>query len=224
VDEAAADAARRLREKLAGAPLPVDGEAAALLAAYVAELLRWGQRINLTGMGPAGVVDRLILPSLGLASLPAYQGATAFADLGSGAGIPGLPLQIAAPRARCVLIEARQRRAAFLRHVVRTLGLPGVEVAEGRAEGLVWGEAQRVDLVVARAVAPVARLLPWCAPLLRPAGQVAVSLGPEAGTRAEALPAGWQVVADHPLPGGVTRLYGRCSTWNSPPRPPAGPP
>ena len=102
------------------------------LAIYVRELARWSGCMSLTTLGPDGIVERLVAPSLAIATLEAYRVARSVADLGSGGGIPGIPLQIVAPRPRLVLIEARQRRAVFLRHVVRSLALDGVEVVEGR--------------------------------------------------------------------------------------------
>jgi 16S rRNA (guanine527-N7)-methyltransferase len=201
----------RLASALADAGLAGSLTAVERLAAYVQELARWSGRMSLTTLEPAGIVERLVKPSLAIATLAPYRSAGAVADLGSGGGIPGIPLQVAAPRRRFVLIEARQRRAVFLRHAVRALGLAGVEVVEGRAEALAWQGEERVDLVVSRAVAPIATLLPWCAGLLRPGGAVVVAVGDMAAV-AGGLPAGWEEGERVATPGGVIRSFVDCST------------
>jgi 16S rRNA (guanine527-N7)-methyltransferase len=200
----------RLAAALADAGF-ADPTAVVRLTTYVQELARWSGRMSLTTLDPAGIVDRLVIPSLAIAALPPYQSAMAVADLGSGGGIPGIPLQIVAPRHRFVLIEARQRRAVFLRHAVRLLALPGVEVVEGRAEGLAWQAAERVDLVVCRAAAPIATLLPWCAGLLRPGGRVVVAVGDVAAATAGA-PLGWVEGEPVAAAGGMIRSFRECST------------
>jgi len=200
----------RLASALAESGLAAAPTAAARLAAYVEELARWSRRMSLTSLDPAGIVERLVIPSLAIARLAPYRSAAAVADLGSGGGIPGIPLQIAAPRRRFVLIEARQRRAVFLRHTVRSLEIGGVEVVAGRAEGLTWQDEERVDLVVCRAVAPIATLLPWCAGLLRPGGGVVVAVGEAAAS--EGVPSGWLEGERTITPGGVIRSFVDCST------------
>ena len=89
-------------------------------------------------------------------------------DLGSGAGLPGIPLAIALPRCRFVLAESRQTRAAFLELAVAELGLQNVEVHAGRVENLSRG----ADVCTARAFAPLERAWPTAASLLRPAGRL----------------------------------------------------
>lgn len=178
----------------------VEADAATRLRGYVAELLRWARRLNLTALDGGGIVERLIAPTLPFAAAAAYASVASFADLGSGNGVPGVVLQLVAPRGRCLLIEPRQRRAAFLRHLVRTVGLPHTEVVEARAEVLTFEEGARVELVVSRAVAAPVDLLPWCTGLLAEGGAVALW-----GAAAEV--AGWQVT---PVP--TATLYRRCFT------------
>ena len=90
------------------------------------------------------------------------------ADLGSGAGLPGLVLAIARPDLRVTLVEPLLRRTTFLEEVVADLGLDGVEVVRGRAEAL-HGD-RRFAVVTSRALAPLGRLLGWSMPLVEPAG------------------------------------------------------
>lgn len=92
-------------------------------------------------------------------------------DVGSGAGLPGIPLALARPDLRITLLEPLLRRTTFLKEVVELLGLDHVTVARGRAEE-VLGTLQPVHVVTARAVAPLDRLAGWGIPLLRPYGEM----------------------------------------------------
>lgn len=110
------------------------------------------------------------------------QGATV-CDVGSGAGLPGLVLAIARPDLRVDLVEPLLRRTTFLEEVVADLGLTGVRVVRTRAEVL-HGE-RRYDVVTSRAVAPLARLLGWCMPLVAPEGAMVAMKGSSAGEEIE---------------------------------------
>ncbi len=92
------------------------------------------------------------------------------ADIGSGAGLPGLVLALHRPDLRLTLVEPLRRRTDFLAEVVQTLDLPRVTICRARAEEL-HGKRQ-FDVVTSRAVAPLARLLDWSMPLVRPGGQL----------------------------------------------------
>ena len=99
------------------------------------------------------------------------------ADIGSGAGLPGLPVAIAKPEVRVVLVESLSRRAEFLRMAVADLGLD-VEVIRGRAEDAAVREAAGgCDAVVSRAVASLDKLTRWSLPLLRPGGRMVAIKG-----------------------------------------------
>lgn len=97
-------------------------------------------------------------------------------DVGSGAGLPGIPLALTRPDLEITLLEPLLRRTTFLEEVVRLLGLANVTVVRGRAEE-VLGKLPPVDVVTARAVAPLERLAGWGLPLLRPHGEMAVLKG-----------------------------------------------
>lgn len=106
------------------------------------------------------------------------------ADLGSGAGLPGLVLAIARPDLHLTLVEPLERRTTFLHEAVATLGLDAVEVVRGRAESL---HGQRTfDVVTSRALAPLGRLLTWSMPLVAPDG---VLLAMKGGSSAEEIAA-----------------------------------
>jgi len=99
-------------------------------------------------------------------------------DAGTGAGLPGIPLSVLLPETRFTLSESTQKKAHFVESAVRTLELPNVSVAAHRAEDLL--KAQRVDLVTARAVAPVIRALGLFAPAIRAGARVLLYKGPDA--------------------------------------------
>ena len=92
-------------------------------------------------------------------------------DVGSGAGLPGIPLALVRPDLKITLLEPLLRRTNFLQEVVELLGLAHVTVVRGRAEE-VLGTLQPVHVVTARAVAPLDRLAGWGVPLLRPYGEM----------------------------------------------------
>ncbi len=164
---------------------------------YYRELAAWNQRFNLTAItGYEEVQRRHFLDSLScLLALPAgaagrlpdvvplqvASGSLRLADVGSGAGFPGIPLKIMLPDARVTLIEATAKKASFLRHIVRLLGLEGVEVLTARAEdvGRMPEHREQYDLVVARAVAPLCVLAEYCLPLCRIKGRVVAQKGGE---------------------------------------------
>ena len=99
------------------------------------------------------------------------------ADVGSGAGLPGIPMAIAAPDTDFVLIEPMDRRASWLQEVASELGLENVEVVRARAEEVEGGQ---FDVVTARAVAALDKLLRLCVPLLKPGGRVIALKGSKA--------------------------------------------
>ena len=110
---------------------------------------------------PEGVAFARILPSV-----------ERVLDVGSGGGLPGVIVAIARPDLEVHLLEATRKKADFLADVVMALGLAAT-VHHGRAEELATGELrERFDVVCARAVAPLERLVPWCAPYLRPGGRL----------------------------------------------------
>lgn len=134
---------------------------------YAAALAERGVELGL--IGPAELPrlwTRHILNSVLLAPL-LRDGR--FGDIGSGAGLPGLPLAMARPDVRMVLIEPMERRVEWLRGQVEELGLSNVEVVRGRAEEV---RVPPLDQVTARAVSALSRLIPLAVPLVRSGGQL----------------------------------------------------
>jgi 16S rRNA (guanine527-N7)-methyltransferase len=153
-----------LHRRLEALGFAVTKEQSDALAQFVELLLKWNAVHNLTGVrGADEVVDRHLVESFALR--PHLQGVR-IADVGSGGGLPGLPLAIAEPARRFTLIESRAKRVRFLRHAVGDIGLANTEVAHSRAEDL---HVERpFDTVLARAVAPPAELLTICRHLTAP--------------------------------------------------------
>ncbi|MFJ9946370.1 16S rRNA (guanine(527)-N(7))-methyltransferase RsmG [Kitasatospora sp. NPDC091207] len=120
--------------------------------------------------------DRHVLNCAVLAEL--LPPGSTLCDVGSGAGLPGIPVALARPDVSVTLLEPLLRRTTFLEEVVRELGLENVTVLRGRAEEMVGKLA--VDVVTARAVAPLDRLAGWGMPLLRPHGQMLALKGDSA--------------------------------------------
>jgi 16S rRNA (guanine527-N7)-methyltransferase len=165
------------------------------ISTYIDILVRWNARINLTSIrDPEEIVTRHFGESLFAAchlfpsasSVPARSEASAHsvlkdfarprvADLGSGAGLPGLPIKLWAPHIALTLIESNQKKATFLREVTRTLILTDVNVHADRAETLATQSA--FDLVTLRAVERFADVLPIAARLVAPAGRLALLIG-----------------------------------------------
>ena len=148
-----------------------------LFQRYFQELVEWNRVVNLTAIvDPNEVSAKHFLDSLSVARVipdEALAGGS-LVDVGSGAGFPGLPLKIAWPGLKVTLVDSVGKKAAFLRHVVDTLGLEGVEVEVGRAEALAHESRlrERFDVVASRAVANMAVLAELTLPFCKPGGIV----------------------------------------------------
>ena len=150
--------------------MPLSDRAAALFDRYTEELLAWSRRINLTGhRDPAKIEVFHYLDSLSLLTTGLFGPGSRVLDVGSGAGLPGIPLKIAEPGLELTLLEASAKRAVFLRYLVRTLGLEGVEVLEERAEALGQGPPW-FDRILCRGVGSMAKVCSWTAGRLAPGG------------------------------------------------------
>jgi 16S rRNA (guanine527-N7)-methyltransferase len=115
---------------------------------------------------------------------PALEQESTVADVGSGAGLPGLVWALRRPDLRITLVEPMLRRVRFLEEATETLGLGQVRVVRARAGELPDGP--RYDTVTARAVAPLERLAQWCAPLIRPGGTLLALKGESASQELDA--------------------------------------
>lgn len=182
---------RVLREGLEGLGLSLP-EAALEAMARHAEMVRvWNERVNLTAVvAPEAMAARHFVDSLtvllalrepGWPPRPAEWPARRLADVGSGAGFPGLVLKVAWPALAVALIESVGKKARFLKAVVSALDLKGVAVLSQRAEavGQDLGHRGRYDVAIARAVAALPVLLEYLLPLVRLGGVAVAMKGPE---------------------------------------------
>jgi 16S rRNA (guanine527-N7)-methyltransferase len=145
---------------------------------YLSELKRWNTRVNLTGLTTdRDIVVKHFLDSL--AVLPFLGPVPSLADLGSGAGFPGLVLKLVMPEMALTLVEARAKKAAFLEYLAACLDLSGVEVRQVHltpALAQAWGP--QFAAVISRATFSLSRFLELAAPLLRPGGLMLALKGP----------------------------------------------
>lgn len=186
----------RVRDGLVAIGLALDDVAVGRLLDYLALLARWNRAYNLTAVrDPAEMVPRHLLDSL--VALP-WVTAPAIADLGTGPGLPGIPLAIARPGLRVALVESNGKKVRFLREAVRRLGLAEVEVVEARAEQGP-GSRPRVEQVVSRALAALPVLCRLAAPWLAEGGRLLAMKGPGWRDELAGLPAGWRVEVVHDL-------------------------
>jgi 16S rRNA (guanine527-N7)-methyltransferase len=182
--------------------LQLEEEAQEKLFVYFQELCKWRRRVNLIARETPEpqIIENHFLDSLTLVPLLNQPGAHLL-DVGTGAGFPGLVLACALPAVRFTLVEPRQKRVSFLRHVIRTLGLEHVEVVQDRIEAHSNPWQGRFTHITSRAVAEPTTFLPLIAPLVTPETRILLMLANEAPLAGiESLSdGGWQVHAEHHL-------------------------
>jgi 16S rRNA (guanine527-N7)-methyltransferase len=178
------------------ATLGLDAALAGPLLDYLALLQRWNAAYNLTAVrDPRQMVVLHLLDSLAIAAHTA--GITRLADVGTGAGLPGIPLAIARPDLQVTLVESNGKKARFLREAVRQLRLDNARVAESRAEDL--DEPGAFDAITARALAPLAEIIAVGGHLVAPGGRLLAMKGQRPDAELAALPPGWRLQAVHRL-------------------------
>jgi len=178
---------RRLDDGLAALDLDLSDAVRDRLIAYVELLARWNAAYNLTAVrDPGEMVARHLLDSLAIA--PHVSGTT-LADLGSGAGLPGIPLALVAPERQVTLVDSNGKKARFLREAVRALKLANVRVIEGRVQDV----PGQFDCVTARAFATLADMLNWAGGLRQDGGNWLAMKGKVDEAEIAAVPAGFRV-------------------------------
>jgi 16S rRNA (guanine527-N7)-methyltransferase len=175
---------------------------------YIDLLLRWNARVNLTAVRqPDQILTRHFGESIFAAQrlFPASQPPADLhlIDLGSGAGFPGLPIKICVPGLHLTLIESNQKKATFLREVIRTLKLDRAQVFSGRAQAYA---ADKADVVTLRAVERFDQVLPTAAELVDRSGRLALLIGRAQTQPAAQLAPGFHWQEPIPVPQSEARV------------------
>jgi len=171
---------------------------------YVQTLLKWNKMINLTALeDPAEIVAKHFGESIFAASvIPEISGR--LADVGTGAGFPGLPLKIAFPGINLLLIEPNNKKCAFLTEITQELGLVGVEIYRARYEETVQ-LGQKLDYVCSRALGNYRHLLRWAKTTLKLDGKVVLWVGTDDSTLIGQTK-GWIWRVPTPIPNSLRRV------------------
>ncbi len=203
----------------------LQGEDLDHISMYMDILLRWSARVNLTAIrdrdeivtrhfGESLFLARHLFPGVDRepqprdrlpASRPGETGRTAgrLADLGSGAGFPGIPIKMWVPNLSVTLIEANHKKATFLREIVRNLRLPDIQVENARGETL---EPAAFDVITLRAVERFGQALAVAHRLVRPNGRVALMISSRQVAAARSSPANFSWNYPEPIPRSNSRL------------------
>ncbi|HEY5558400.1 MAG TPA: 16S rRNA (guanine(527)-N(7))-methyltransferase RsmG [Steroidobacteraceae bacterium] len=175
--------------------IALDAVQAAALMRLLVELREWNTRFNLTAIRePADMVDKHLLDSL---SIQPHLHGRRIADIGTGAGFPGLPLAVVNPRRHFTLIEATGKKVQFVRHAIEALGIGNAEIIQARSE--TWRPRAPFDCVIARALGKVADFIRVAGHLCARDGRMLAMKGRHPTAEIEELPRGWRVRALHDL-------------------------
>jgi len=178
-----------LRERAQQLGVALDADMAERLLRLLDELRLWNRAYNLTAIEEreAMVVTHLLDSLAAHADLAGER----IADVGTGAGFPGLPLAIANPQRQFTLIDATAKKVRFVAHAARTLGLNNVQAVQARAEAM--HPEQPFDTILARAVGSLTELAQLAQPLARPGTRLLAYKGRRPDAELASLPAGWQL-------------------------------
>ena len=176
-----------------GSVLPADAQAQ--LLAYVYLLEKWNRTYNLTAVrAPEQMIPRHLLDSLAI--LPYLQGQRVL-DMGTGAGLPGIPLAMARPDLDFVLLDSNAKKTRFVTQACAELGLKNIEITQERVEK--YQPARPFDTLVSRAFSTIADMLVASRHLYGPGGQVLAMKGIYPQEELAAIPPGYEVRAAHAL-------------------------
>jgi 16S rRNA (guanine527-N7)-methyltransferase len=173
---------QQIRESLAAFLIVPEQLQVEKIRSYVSLLLKWNRSVSLTTVTePAEIVRRHFGESMYATKVLPVENCR-LADVGTGAGFPGMALKIARPDLHLVLIESNKKKCTFLHEVVRTLGLTNVEILPERFESIL-PESLKFDIVTSRAVGEFKQLLRWSAEALAKRGHIALWVGVDDSTR-----------------------------------------
>jgi len=158
---------------------------------YLEELLKWNRKINLTAIrSEKGIVLKHFLDSL--SAYPYLSKPSSVLDIGSGAGFPGIPLKMVEPSLEIILIDSVRKKADFQRHIIRALGLKGIEAIHGRVQDkeIIQSFGERFDTVLSRAFSDLQTLLLLAYPFLKKGGILLAMKGERKGGEIQLLSKG----------------------------------
>ena len=189
---------------------PLTPEQTGQLSSFLEGICRWNRSVRLTGLrSPDAILESLLLESTEFLHLwdPPVSGRAV--DVGSGAGIPGFPFKILRPHLSLLLVEANQRKAAFLKEMARQLRLDGLEVLCARVEDISRSKEHygRYHAAFSRGAGPLGRLLPWVWPFLGRGGLFLIRQGRGYLDETEGALRQWdglgvKVAGERPIKGG----------------------
>ncbi len=155
---------------------------------YLTELEKWNQKMNLTAIrDERDIIIKHVLDSLSYIKGFIPRPGLRLLDMGSGAGFPAVPIKIAHSEIAVTLVESVKKKASFLRHVVRTLKLGGIDVLDCRTEQLAEPYRASFDIVTARAFAEMRSAINSGRPFLKRGGHLVLSRGPQESVTREVL-------------------------------------
>ncbi|HVY24061.1 MAG TPA: 16S rRNA (guanine(527)-N(7))-methyltransferase RsmG [Steroidobacteraceae bacterium] len=159
------------------------------------ELNEWNQRVNLTAIrDPQQQVLKHLLDSF---SIQPYLRGKFIADVGTGAGFPGLPLALVNPERQFTLIDSINKKLRFVHHAAQTMKLSNVQVVHVRAE--LYKPQHKFDCIVSRALSSLENFVRWSGHLCAPGGRLLAMKGRYPEDELKSVPAGWQIVAVHAI-------------------------
>jgi 16S rRNA (guanine527-N7)-methyltransferase len=175
--------------------VPLGDQQCAKLLRLLDELNEWNQRMNLTAIREREAqITKHLLDSL---SVQAFLRGERIADIGTGAGFPGLPLALLNPDKQFTLLDSTAKKLRFVAHAAQTLELRNVETVHARAEA--YAPEQRFDIVISRAVGTIERFVQWGGHLCVGGGRLLAMKGRYPEDEIRDLPSGWKIAAVHPL-------------------------
>ena len=186
------------------APYGIDPapELAEMIRTYVSLLLGWNSKIALTTVrDPDEIVQRHFGESF-FASSALGTGKGQLADIGTGAGFPGIPIRMVSAGLTVVLVESNSKKAAFLHEVMRRLGLSDIEIVKSRMEEV---KRSDFDFITARALGDYVKLLQWARDSLKPSGKLGLLVGGEETVRLSTVK-GWNWDQPHKIPTSKGRF------------------